>query len=100
MRYTLAANRVRNYGINMSLQTMQKFLLVLFVSFMLSACWNGGNVHVSLGDVSLGQQLMDLKTALDEEAISDDEYRMTKESILALADGCEEEESDDDGIWF
>ena len=99
---------------------MTKPLLIITLSFCLAACWNGENVHVSMGDVSFGQQLIDLKAALDEEAITPKEYQRTKQRLLELTSLCEnideegrrrdrdheveeqqEDDDDDDGFsWF
>ena len=46
---------------------MKTIGLGLFISLLLAGCFNGQNTHVRLGDVSLGQQLIDLKRALDAE---------------------------------
>jgi hypothetical protein len=56
---------------------------------LLSGCWNGGNHHISLGSVSIGQQLIDLKTALEVDAIDQQEYEATKQTLLALNSVCE-----------
>ena len=75
---------------------------------VLAGCWNGGNMAVSLGDVSLGQQLIDLKRALEQEAITEAEYQEAKDALLELSTLCGrggeddgEADGDDDGIdWF
>ncbi len=80
----------------------------VLVSLVMAAagCWNGGNTHVNFGDVSVGQQLIDLKSALDEGAISADEFAQTKATLLALNSLCEntEAETDDEADsgfdWF
>lgn len=79
-----------------------KVAAIVLAVCALSGCWNGENVHISLGDVSLGQQLMDLQTALEADAISEEEYAATKKSLLAMAIGCDEaeEEDDSDSVWF
>ena len=56
----------------------------------LAGCWNGENVHVDLGTVSIGQQLLDLKAAADAGAMSQEEYQTTREKILSLVHGCGE----------
>jgi|GEM_PF-1193888 len=55
---------------------------------MLSGCWNGENISVSLGDVSLGQQLMDLKAALDAGALTETEYAEFKANLISLTHLC------------
>ncbi|MEM9621073.1 MAG: SHOCT domain-containing protein [Pseudomonadota bacterium] len=91
---------------------MTKAVSIIVMTLMLSACWNGENVHVQLGDVSFGQQLIDLKRALDEDAISEREYERAKARLLDMASLCEDaddehrdhhrhEDDDDDGFnWF
>lgn len=65
---------------------------------MLAGCFSGGNTNISLGDVSLGQQLIDLKRALDEDAITEDEYEAAKTQLMASINQCEEMDHDDG--WF
>ena len=77
----------------------RRFLLAAACCFALSGCWNGGNTHVSLGDVSIGSQLVDLKTALDEGAISQEEFEETKRTLLGLNSLCENTDADD-WSWF
>ncbi len=99
---------------------MTKPLLVIALTLTAGACWNGENVQVRMGDVSFGQQLIDLKAALDQDAITQREYERTKESLLALTAMCDtidddhhgeerhhadaesdaEEEEDDSFRWF
>lgn len=67
---------------------------------MMAGCWNGGNDNIHLGDVSIGQQMIDLKKALAQDAITQDEYDRLKEGILSIETLCgdmgsEDEESDD-----
>ncbi len=77
---------------------MTKLITTIFLTLFLAGCWNGKNVHVSvnLGDVSLGQQLIDLKTALDEDAISPREYEQTKQRMLELLAQWEDTPADAD----
>jgi hypothetical protein len=76
---------------------MRHIVLVACLA-LLAGCFNGGNTNISLGDVSLGQQLIDLKRALDEGAITEDEYEDAREQLMASMNLCEKME-DDDG-WF
>ena len=76
----------------------RKYVAVAISCLALAGCWNGGNTHVSLGDVSLGQQLIDLKLALDEGAITQEEFEETKQNLLVLNSLCENTEDDDS--WF
>ena len=73
------------------------FRLLLAVIFMaiLTGCWNGGNTRVSLGDVSLGEQLIDLKLALESDAMTQEEYEVVRQSLLSLGALCEGTEAED-----
>ena len=75
-----------------------RIFAIVLLAVALSGCWNGGNVHVSLGDVSLGQQLLDLKSALESEALTREEYEATRETLLALNSLCEQTETE--SSWF
>jgi hypothetical protein len=75
-----------------------KTMVLIVASFGLTACWNGENVHVSFGDVSVGAQLIDLKTALERDAITEIEYQDSKKALLALTASCREPEGD--SFWF
>ncbi len=60
-------------------------------------CFNDSHgIKVDLGSVSIGQQLMDLKTARDEEAISDAEYRKMRRKLIAAVNDLETGSDDDD----
>lgn len=66
----------------------QVWLLLSVVG--LGGCWNqGNNSHIELGDISLGQQLIDLKRALEAEALTPQEYESAKQSLLTLNALCE-----------
>lgn len=55
----------------------------------LTGCWNENiQTSVRMGDVSVGQQLIDLKRALDEEAVSAAEYEELRTALMSLADVC------------
>ena len=49
----------------------------------MAGCWNG-RAAINFGDKSLGEQLIDLKKAMDEGAISEEEFVKTKADMLAL----------------
>ena len=72
-----------------------KTMLLAGVLCMLSGCWNGGNAHISLGSVSIGQQMMDLKTALESGAMSQAEYDETKRTLLSINAVCKTTDEDD-----
>jgi uncharacterized protein YcfL len=83
---------------------VQKIVLVILVGLLTVGCvdsQNGYNIH--LGDVSLGQQLIDLKAALDAEAISEDEYESLKKMLVEANSYCgdaPEVEEADEGFKF
>ena len=71
------------------------FILSLSLCLLLSGCFNDAN-NTQLGSVSIGQQLIDLKKALDTDSISKDEYRQAKADLLSLLGDAEFDASDDD----
>lgn len=74
-----------------------KTALLLVLSLSLSACFNENEEHsVVLGNVSLGDQLIDLKKAHDAGAINDTEYREMRESLVNLIADQDFEVDDDD----
>ncbi len=64
------------------------------VLICMAGCWNGGNTAVSWGDVSVGQQLIDLKLALDAGALTAAEYEETKAALLSIPAICENTSGD------
>lgn len=75
---------------------MPRNLRILIATFAItismtgmSGCHAGDISNTSLGDVSVGQQLLDLKAAYDQGAISEDEYTQAKQKFLSLLEGCE-----------
>ena len=81
------------------MNTLRATLPVL-VLLGLTGCWNGGNAHVNLGDVSLGTQLLDLQKALESGAITQQEFQETKATLLALNSVCENTQQEDSSWWF
>lgn len=74
-----------------------KIALLLVLSLSLSACFNDNEERsIVLGNVSLGDQLIDLKKAHDAGAISDAEYREMRESVVNLIADQDFESDDDD----
>ena len=71
---------------------IRTFMLTLVI-LTGTGCWNSEIDSVHLGDVSLGVQLIDLKRALDEDALTRDEYDTARSQLLGSADLCA---SDDD----
>jgi hypothetical protein len=70
--------------------------LVTLLLPLAAGCWNGDVSNVRLGDVSLGTQLIDLKRALEEDAITAEEYEAAREKLIALYAICESSESAED----
>jgi hypothetical protein len=63
--------------------------LPLAASLLLAGgCWNGDNDSINLGNVSLGQQMIDLKAALEQGAISRAEYDRLKGTLLSIDSVC------------
>ena len=62
-----------------------KILTALSLTLLLAGCWNGQNTNVRLGDVSIGQQMIDLARALEEGAIDAEEHARLKAGLMALA---------------
>lgn len=61
-------------------------LLVSALALVTSACGGGGaHVRSEVTTVSKGQQLIDLKKALSDGAISPDEYDKEKSKILTAS---------------
>ena len=81
-----------------------RHLVIIALALALGGCIDSMNgKSISLGDVSLGQQLIDLKAALDAEAITEDEYESLKAELIAaveMCDGEQAEEEEDEGFRF
>ncbi len=63
---------------------MQTILILIFMTFSLS-CGSLNKAHGELhynNNISKGQELIDLKKALDEGAISKDEFELMKEKVI------------------
>jgi hypothetical protein len=70
---------------------MNRCCLVLVAALGLAGCWNGENVNLRMGDVSLGQQLIDLQRAREAGAIDDEEYQRVRTALVAISALCEKE---------
>jgi hypothetical protein len=69
--------------------------VLLLLILLMSACVEEHNPRtLALGNVSIGQQLLDLKLALDARAISETEYKAVKEDLIASAKFCASQEDD------
>jgi hypothetical protein len=78
----------------MEVTMIRKWLVLPFVLLFLPGCWNSDNAkHIHFGDVSIGQQMIDLKRALEENAITADEHIELKEALMSLQSVCADEEA-------
>jgi len=61
-------------------------LVISLACLSMSGCFNGSgkNIAINLGDVSIGQQLIDLDKARAAEVISEQEYEAMREDFIAL----------------
>ena len=77
---------------------MIRAIMLTLVIVISTGCWNSEIDTLHLGDVSLGQQLIDLKRALDEDALTQDEYDTAHSQLLRRADVCasDDDEHDED----
>ncbi len=77
-----------------------KLLLPIAVVLLLSSCIQENNPrNLRMGDVSLGQQLIDLKRALEEDAVTASDYETMKANLVNAASMCDAAEEEDDS-WF
>lgn len=68
---------------------MTKWVAVLPLLLALGGCWNENvATNVRMGDVSIGQQMIDLKRALDEGAISEAEHARLRDALMNLSELC------------
>jgi len=77
---------------------MIRAVMLILIVVTITGCWNAENTSLHLGDVSLGQQLIDLKRALDEDALSQSEYDAAHAQLLRGADLYASEENHGIGI--
>lgn len=64
-------------------------LITTGMLLLLAGCWNENvATNVRMGDVSIGQQLMDLARALEEGAIDADEHARLKAGLMSLSELC------------
>ena len=68
--------------------------MLALLSLTIIGCWNGENVAIRLGDVSLGQQLIDLKAALDGGAMTQEEYAKAKTQLMDLTSLCKHDDDE------
>jgi hypothetical protein len=70
------------------MRRVARTLSVGLAALVLAGCWNGGNSNVRLGDVSLGQQLLDLDAAREAGVIDGAEFERLKAAMIELALAC------------
>lgn len=68
--------------------------LLLIACLLTMGCWNGENIHLRLGDVSIGRQLIDLKAAHEQGAMTKGEYEKVRFLLLSLGQLCENTEDE------
>ena len=74
-----------------------KGLVVVLFATLLSSCIRENNPQINqFGNATLGQQLIDLKRALDKGATSESEYQRLRNELLSAYAGCASA-SDEDG---
>ena len=67
------------------LGTGLQLLTICIVCIGASGCFNGRDqISINLGDVSIGQQLMDLDRALEADAISAGEHKRLRADLILL----------------
>ena len=74
-----------------------KIALLLVFGLGLGACFNDNEERrIVLGNVSLGDQLIDLQKAHEAGAISNQEYRQMREALVNLVTDQDRDDDDDD----
>ncbi len=77
-----------------------KLLLPIAIVLLLTSCIQENNPrNLRMGDVTLGQQLIDLKRALEMDAVTESEYETIKANLVNAASMCDAADEDDDS-WF
>ena len=79
----------------------RRLLLLLSIALLSAGCFNSSDADMtlSLGSVSVGQQLMDLETARSAGLLSDAEHRMIRDKLvhsIAALDFDDRDDDDDD----
>ena len=76
-------------------------LVFVLTALLITGCVQENNPrNLRMGDVTLGQQLIDLKQALDVNAVSEEEYKQMKAGLVAAASMCAAAEEDEEDSWF
>lgn len=78
-----------------------KLVILAAMVVCLSSCVQENNPrNLRLGNITIGQQLIDLKEALDKGAVSESEYNQIKENLVSASSMCAAAEQDDDEGWL
>jgi len=72
---------IKEAGMNIRRSIKFAVPVMLFFFFSICAC-GGGGAKVSSTSTTLGQELMDLKSAYDKGVISEKEYKNLKELMI------------------
>lgn len=65
------------------MKNVSRMLTVVFMTGLLGACtFHGGHHQKHVSTTTLGQELTDLKTALEGGAMTESEYRVLKEQLI------------------
>jgi hypothetical protein len=75
-------------------RSMIRTIMLTLIIVTSSGCWNSELDSLHLGDVSLGQQLIDLKGALEADALTQDEYDTAHALLLGGANLCVDDDED------
>ncbi len=62
---------------------------VLLSVGLLGGCFNGDNDTIRLGDVSIGQQMIDLQRAVEQGALTQEEFERVKAVLISFDADCE-----------
>lgn len=72
-----------------------KSIMVMVATLLLVGCWNENlATNVRMGDVSIGQQMIDLARALEQGAIDADEHARLKAGLMSLSELCGKQSDD------
>lgn len=76
---------------------MLRITATLTLLLLLGGCWNDNRgIAIRLGDVSIGQQLIDLKAALEQGAMTQAEYERVRTRLVELNLACNDADKEVD----
>ncbi|MCC5888578.1 MAG: hypothetical protein JJT88_19245 [Gammaproteobacteria bacterium] len=74
---------------------MVKGIVAVVGTLLLAGCWNENvATNVRMGDVSIGQQMIDLARALEQGAIDAEEHARLKQGLMSLSELCGRQSDD------